>query len=128
MVFLVDEDVPVSVGDFLRSRGHEVHFAVDVLVPGSEDPLLARWADLHDAVIVTCNHKDFKALVSRAPRGQRAQFRKAGRLSLTCRQHRAVERITRLIESIEFEFSQAQRRRDVRVIIEISDTRFSADR
>lgn len=125
MVFLIDEDVPVSVGAFLADRGHVVHYVVDVLVAGSEDPLLARWADLHAAIVVTCNHRHFKQLIARAPTGYRSHFRRAGRVSLTCRQHRALARVTELIESIEFEFEQAKRRHDSRLILEIGETRFS---
>jgi hypothetical protein len=126
--FLIDEDVPVSVGTFLANRGHTVHFAVDVLVPGSEDPLLARWASVHGAVIVTCNDKDFRVLVARVPPGGRAEFRSASRLSLRCRQDRAEARVRELIEWIEFEHAQTQRRGDKRFILEIGNTRVSAIR
>ena len=55
MDFLVDEDVPHSAAELLMERGHSVTYALDVLLPGSDDYLLAKWAHEHRATIVTCN-------------------------------------------------------------------------
>lgn len=128
MIFLIDEDVDVEVGRFLSKRGHTVHYVVNVLMPGTKDPLLAHWADLRDAIIVTHNTKDFKVLVSRVPIDGRKIVRNAGRLSLRCRQSRAKSRVADLIDSIEFEFGQTQKRKDKQFIAEILDSRFNVIR
>jgi Domain of unknown function (DUF5615) len=126
--FLIDENVDVDVGQFLAERGHTVHYVVQVLMPGAHDPMLAQWADLRDAIIVTHNAKDFKVLVSRIPLEGRAQFRSAGRLTLRCKESRAKPRIEQLIESIEFEYAQSQKRKDKRFIAEVGDWKFNVVR
>jgi len=128
LLFLLDENVDVEVGRFLVARGHTVHSVVQVLMPGTQDVMLAQWADLRDAVIVTHNAKDFKVLISRVPREGRAVFRSAGRLSLRCKESRAAARVAELIESIEFEYAQTQKRKDRRFIAEIGDTKFNVIR
>jgi hypothetical protein len=125
VLFLLDENVDVQVGHFLVARGHTVHFAVQVLMPGTQDVMLAQWADLREAVIVTHNAKDFKVLISRVPREGREAFRTAGRLSLRCKESRAAARVAEVIESIEFEYAQTQKRKDRRFIAEIGETRFN---
>jgi hypothetical protein len=68
--------------------------------------------------------KGFRELVKRAPHGQRQRFRKLSRISLKCNQARALTRIRHYIESIEFEFTQAQKRGDKRLVVEITETTF----
>jgi hypothetical protein len=94
-------------------------------MPGTQDVMLAQWADLREAVIVTHNAKDFKVLISRVPREGREAFRTAGRLSLRCKESRAAARVAEVIESIEFEYAQTQKRKDRRFIAEIGETRFN---
>jgi hypothetical protein len=126
--FLLDEDVPHPVGEFLERRGHEVFYVEDALVKESADTLLAQWVDVNEGIVVTHNHKHFQKLVSRVPFGGRARFRKASRLSLKCKQARALQRVSALIESIEFEYAQCQLRQDKRLMCTIGDTNFTTDR
>jgi predicted nuclease of predicted toxin-antitoxin system len=63
--FIVDEDVPKSAADLLFERGHEVIPVEEVLLPGSDDHLIARWAHEQRAVVVTCNLTHFKRLLRR---------------------------------------------------------------
>ena len=65
MRFIVDEDVPKSAADLLIERGHEVIAVADVLLPGSDDHLIARWAHEQRTVVVTCNLVHFKGLLRR---------------------------------------------------------------
>jgi hypothetical protein len=74
-------------------------------------------------VIVTWD-KGFKELAKRAPHGQRQRFRNVSRITLKCNQARALARIRHYIESIEFEFAQAQKRGDKRLLVEITETTF----
>jgi predicted nuclease of predicted toxin-antitoxin system len=126
--FLLDEDVPHPVGEFLENRGHEVFYVEDALVKQSADTLLAQWVDVNEGIVVTHNYKHFDRLVSRVPRGGRAKFRNASRLSLKCKQTRALQRVTALIESIEFEYEQCQQRTDKRLMCTIGDSNFTTDR
>jgi predicted nuclease of predicted toxin-antitoxin system len=125
VVFLIDENVDIEVGQFLAARGHTVHYVVQVLMPGAPDPMLAQWADVREAIIVTHNAKDFKILVSRVPHQGRSHIRNAGRLTLRCRESRAKARVEELIDSIEFEHAQTQKRKDKRFIAEVGDSKFN---
>ena len=122
MRFIIDHNAPDSVAAFLRARGHEVFLVREILMPDAPDPVIAAMGDDLEAIVVTWNHKDFKALASRMPTGTRATFRRLGRISLRCRAPRAVQRLEVAIDYIEFEYARRQRLRDRRLIIEISDT------
>jgi predicted nuclease of predicted toxin-antitoxin system len=126
--FLLDEDVPHAVGEFLAERGHEVFYVAESLVKGSADTLVVQWVDVHEAVVVTHNYKHFEKLVSRVPKGGRARFRKASRLTLRCVQTHALRRVTDLIEDIEHEYERCQRRTDKRMMSEIGESYFKTDR
>jgi hypothetical protein len=99
--FLIDEDVPRSAADLLIERQHEVTFAVDVLLRGSDDQLLAKWAHEHSMTIVTCNYKHFASLLARPAYSQ------AGLVGLA--QVEARDRLDRCIALIELEQKQHHR-------------------
>lgn len=122
MLLLIDENVPNSVVEFLRQRGHDTRHVRDLFPNGTPDPIIATLGDELGAIVVTWNHKDFKRLASTVPDGNRQRFRRLGRISFRCRESRGRQRVEDLIEWIEFEYAQVQSRRDRRVMIEISDT------
>lgn len=94
MYFLIDEDVPRSAAEFLTERGHDIVYATDVVLQGSADELLAKWAHEHQAIIVTCNYRHFDALLGRQA------FAQAGLLGIPQLDARArLERCLTLIES-----------------------------
>lgn len=124
MRLLIDEDVPQSVADFFRDRGHEVILVRDVLLPGTPDAAIAAIGDEIEAIVVTWNHRDFQRLASRVPMGARQRFRRLGRISFRCRQSRGRVRVGQVIESIEFEYEQSMKQRDTRLIMEIGDNYF----
>jgi hypothetical protein len=126
--FLLDEDVPRPVGEFLAQRGHEVFYVEEALVKGSADILLAQWVDVNEGVVVTHNYKHFAVLLSRVPKGGRARFKKASRLTLRCAQPHSLRRVTELIEDIEYEYERCQRRTDKRMMSEIGESYFKTDR
>ena len=43
--FLIDEDVPESVAQFLRSRGHIIHYVRELSLAGSPDHIVAAAGD-----------------------------------------------------------------------------------
>lgn len=95
MRFIVDEDVPQSAAEFLIERGHEVIDVEAVLLPGSADYLIARWAHENGAVVVTCNVRHFRGLL------RRDAYSQAGLLGLP--QATARNRLERFIALIETE-------------------------
>lgn len=128
MRFLLDEDVPRPVGEFLAERGHAVFYVEDALVKGSADILLAQWVDVNEGVVITHNARHFNLLVARVPQGGRTRFRKASRLTLRCAQTRSLRRVKELIDDIEREHALCQQRADKRMMIEIGDSYIRQDR
>jgi hypothetical protein len=51
-------------------------------------------------------------------------FRKLGRISFRVNEPRGAQRARELVEWIEFEYGQVQKRRDKRLLIEIMETTF----
>lgn len=99
--FLIDEDVPLSAVELLIERGHQIAYAVDVLLKSSDDHLLAKWAHERGATIVTCNIRHFNALVVRR------SYSQAGLVGLP--QLRARDRLEQCIALIEVEHKQRNR-------------------
>jgi len=94
--FIVDEDVPKSASDFLIDRGHETTHVHDVLLPGSADYLIARWAHENVATVVTCNLKHFRPLL------RRPHYARSGLLGLPD-QAIAHDRLQQFIDVVEVE-------------------------
>ncbi len=119
--FLVDQNVPDAVPQFLQERGYEVTLIRDVFPTDVEDPVIAKAADDYGAVCVTNNHKHFKGPLGRRPPVGERMLRHSSRISFTCRETVARRRLEEHIDSIEFEWQRAQQRSDKRVLIEISE-------
>src|SRR6478672_9772237 len=90
IIFLIDEDVPLSVAEFLRNRGHSIHTVKQSTFEGEPDDVIVRLAQEISqradmpVIIVTWNHKHFANLISRRPPNNNNRFRNIGRLSITC--------------------------------------------
>jgi hypothetical protein len=124
MLLFIDENVPTSVTEFFRSRGHDVRFVWDLFPRGTTDPVIAKLADEQAAVVVTWNHRDFKKLADRVPVGHRRRFRRLSLISFRCRESLGRRRAEEYIEFIEFAYERAQRSRDKRLLVEITNTTF----
>lgn len=127
MLLLIDENVPDSVATFFRDRGHGIKLVRDLFPSGTPDPIIAKLGDELQAIIVTWD-RDFRRLASRLPAGTRQRFRRLSRISFRCSEAHGRRRVEELIESIEFEFAQVQKRRDKRLLIEITETTFRLTR
>ncbi len=121
---ILDENVDSAVGSFLEERGHYVQRVRELFAAMTKDEVIAVLGNENRAVIVT-HDKDWKTLAPRTPRGSKQRFRELSRISLLCREPRARQRIEDLIETIEFEYEQAQRKSDKRLLMQISDTSFT---
>jgi len=118
MRFLIDEDVPDSVAKFLEEKGHEVVYAREIVLPGTPDEVIAALGNENEAVVVTCNTRDYKKIASRTVRS-RAKLRKLGLICLRCGQPNGRKRVEQVIDAIEYEYEKRQTLRDERLIIEI---------
>ena len=121
---LIDENVPESVTDLFRERGHAVQLVRELLLSGSPDPIIAAVADRMGAVVVTWD-RDFNRLIQRVPKGGRGAVRRAGRISFSCNEARGRARLESIIESIEFEYERSQRVGTGRFIVSISESTFT---
>ena len=128
MLLLVDEGVPDSVTDFFRERGHDVRLVRELFLPGTPDPVIAAMGNELGATLVTWNLKGLNRRAGRAQAGEAPRFAKLGRIVFRCSAARASKRAEELIESIEFEHTQAQQRGDRPLAIEIAETSFSVMR
>lgn len=122
--FLIDENVPVQIADFLRQRGHSAQSVGEHFLKSTADSVLVLLAEYEGMVVVTFD-RDFRQLVTRAPPGSRTRFsRTAGRLSLTCEEAEALSRIQLHMDAIEFLYEHTQRS-GIRFIMQLSATSFT---
>lgn len=113
-----------AVSEFLRDRGHAVETVGEAFAKGSPDALLLSSAELFEWVVVTFD-KDFKRLIQQVPVGGRGRInRRAGRISLSCREHEVRARFQELIEVIELAYELASRQ-GKRLIMQISLTSYT---
>ncbi len=74
----------------------------------------------HNLILVTWNVRDFRRLgVSRKPPHNKQEYRHAGMISFVCDEDQGARRATQVIEYIEFEYQQAQKRADKRLLVEV---------
>jgi len=121
MLLLIDENVPNSVAEFFLERGHDVRFVRDLFPGGTPDPVIATIGDQLSAIVVTWD-RDFEQLVRRIPEGNRARFRRLGRISFRCNEVRGRELLERWIDLIEFHYHQALAQADFRMIVQIQES------
>ena len=121
MLLLIDENVPNSVAKLLAERGHDVRYVRDLFPAGTPDPVIATIGDRLSAVVVTWD-RDFERLVKRIPEGNRARFRRLGRLSFRCNEVRGRELLERWIDMIEFHYQHAHAQPDLRMIVQIQES------
>jgi hypothetical protein len=124
MRFVVDQNIPASVGAFLTERGHEVLYLRDVLSSMSPDQLVAFTAETQGLIVLT-HDKDFKRYRDLLAGGFQRRFEQgAGRISLSVRETRAVQRMIEEIDTIEYLYERCQRE-GTRLIMQITETNFS---
>ena len=126
--FLLDEDVPEAVAQFLRDREHNVQWSRALVPIGSPNQLVVQQANLLHAVVVTWNRRHFHPLIQRQPAGVRLRFPHAGLLSFKCDRAIAVARLSALIRFIERAYEEVQGLEDQRLIFEIWKDKFSIHR
>jgi predicted nuclease of predicted toxin-antitoxin system len=123
MLLLIDENVPNSVADFFKARGNDVRFVRDLFPGGTPDPVIATIGDRLSAIVVTWD-RDFETLVRRIPEGNRAKFRRLGRISFRCNEVKGRALLERWIDLLEFHYQQSLDNPDFRMIVQIQDSGF----
>lgn len=121
MRLLIDENVPISVAEFLAARGHDVQYVRDLFPAGTPDPVIAKVGDRLSAVVVTWD-RDFEQVVRRVPVGNKATFRKLGRISFKCNEVRGKALIERWIDLIEFHYERSKEQPDFRMIVQVQES------
>ena len=126
MLLLIDENVPNSVAEYFASRGHQVRYVRDIFPGGTPDPVIATMGDRLSAIVVTWD-RDFEKLASRVPAGNRASFRRLGRVSFRCNEARGLELLKRWIGMLEYHYLQALEQPDFRMLVQIQESGFKAN-
>jgi predicted nuclease of predicted toxin-antitoxin system len=121
ITFFLDQNVPISVGHALSEAAHKVVFLREWLAEDAADPLVARVAEVHGAVLVS-HDSDFRKIAPRIPRGERARFRKLDNLRLECPEPQAANRVRCALSFIEAEYGIAHADGHVRMIVSIGTT------
>jgi len=121
MLLLIDENVPDSVAEVFSLRGHDVRFVRDLFPAGTPDPVIATIGDRLSAIVVTWDH-DFDSLARRIPVGNRARFRRLGRISFRCNEVRGKDLLEKWIDMIEFHYARALRQSDFRMMVQIQES------
>ena len=128
MILLIDESVPESVTDFFRERGHDVRLVRELFLPGTPDPVIAAMGNELGATLVMWSLKGLNRRAARVQAGDAPRFGRLGKIVFRCSAAGARKRAEALIESIEFEHTQAQRPGGQPLAIEISEAGFSVMR
>ncbi|CAA9236189.1 MAG: hypothetical protein AVDCRST_MAG77-1478 [uncultured Chloroflexi bacterium] len=124
MLLLIDENVPHAVAQVFAARGHEIRFVTEELMPGTPDPVIAARGNVAEAIVVTWNHKDFKRVAARVSEPGKRLLRGLGRISFRCSEPEGRKRALEVMDYIEMHYEIAQRRRDKRLLIEVTGTTF----
>jgi hypothetical protein len=101
IAFLTDNNVPDSLGNYLRRRGHDVVRVRTVMPADSPDPVIAEAAMRASRVLISWD-KDFNHQRFLKPR-----FRKLSRIGFSCPEVEAVNRLKEVIDLIEFEYGRS---------------------
>ncbi len=125
MLLLIDENVPSSVDRVFLERGHEVVRVLDVALPGTPDDVIARYGEVHRAIVVTWNRRDFRRLSAVVAPDNVRRFRHLSWIAFRCNEVLRAARARRWLEAIEFHLSLASQRRDARLMIDITDSTFT---
>lgn len=121
MLLLIDENVPASVAGFFAERGHDVRYVRDLFPAGTPDPVIATIGDRMSAIVVTWD-RDFETMVKRVPEGNRARFRRLGRISFRCDESKGHALLEKWIDMLELHYEKARQEADFRMIVQIQES------
>ncbi|HCE21990.1 MAG TPA: hypothetical protein DF282_05670 [Hyphomonas sp.] len=102
LLFLTDVNVPDSVGDFLRTEGHDVVRVREIMAADAPDPIVAE-AAMHAKRILVSWDKDFKQQRFMKPR-----FATLSRIGFSCPEPDGVMRLQAVLDLIEYTVMRAR--------------------
>lgn len=109
MRLLIDQNVPDSIAQFLRERGHDVALVRDTLGRAAPDQLIDLTAAREGLIVVTLD-KDFRRFRKQVHKNRRQSFLVgAGLIHISMRETLAVSRLIDEIEMIEAYAARAHR-------------------
>src|SRR6266851_2221363 len=120
MRLLVDENVPQSVIEVFRARGHEIILVVDLALNASPDHLIGVTGDRLGAIVVTWD-QDFRTIAARVSKEGSGRLRRLSRINFRCREPQGAVRADQVIEEIEAMYEIALRKSDKRFLVEIKE-------
>jgi hypothetical protein len=101
IAFLTDNNVPNSVVQTLKRRGHDVVTVREAIAADASDPEVAETAIRSNRVLVSWD-RDFNH-----QRFQKPRFAALHRIAFCCPEPDGAQRLKKLMERIEFEYAQA---------------------
>jgi len=106
--FFTDNDIPDSVGEFLKDSGHDLTRLRDVMLTTSADPIVATACRESQLVLVTHNIKDFRK-IAKDYEITKKEADGLCRVEMGCDQVRARERIEEALDVVEAEWRRLGR-------------------
>lgn len=119
MDFVLDENVPASVGKMLGGEGHSAKSIRDYIPEGSPDQLVATIAEKINAILISFDG-DFQKIAPRIPKGARRRFRRLSRIWMQCSEYQAAARLQLALSLIEAEYGLAALGQDCRMEVWVS--------
>ena len=109
--------MPDGVGYFLEKAGHSVERLRDVMAVDSPDQVVATACRESGLVLITHNIKDFHKIV-KAHEVSKKDCDRLNRIEMDCRETNDVERLSKSLEIIEFEWNRlGQQKSGLRISI-----------
>jgi predicted nuclease of predicted toxin-antitoxin system len=121
ITLLIDENVPTSVVEVFRRRGHRIFLAKDILMEGTSDSIVGLTGDRLEAILVTWD-LDFRRIAARVSKEGAGRLRRLSRINFRCSEPQGAIRAEQEIEGIEARYEISQRRGDKRILVEIKTT------
>ena len=90
LTFMLDEGVPVAVGECLVDCGHNVIFFKDVLPISAPDPVVCKTAMENNAILIV-HDGDMEQIIRK--KGETNQYRRLNLLRVRCVETKAVDRV-----------------------------------
>lgn len=120
MKFFADHNVTESVCRLLEELGHDVTRLRDAMPTDAEDPVVARFAQASDAILIS-HDRDFNQIAPHFQRSGNVRFKTLSRIHLQCKPTSAEQRVREAISLVEFEWKFARSKRPqsrMRIVIQ----------
>lgn len=117
---LLDEGVPIRVGQAFENAGHDVIYFKDALETGSADDIVAITAAANDAILIACDG-DMRTMAKKFGVSN-TRFRELRLIKITLKSKaRAYDRAHAAMSLIEHEWKIASQKAARRMFVEVSE-------